>query len=156
MNIDAGKRKKACLFYNVILLAFIQGILEFLPVSSFGHLCVIQKLLGMERGPGVLLEVMLHFGTLAAIVLTFRKDLVHLLAETLEMILDIIGNISLYIHNRRTGDKLHYAKLISNTYRKFAVMLLLSMIPTVAIGFTAHKTCSACGSVPSDPGEPAC
>ena len=104
----------------------------------------------------MLLEVMLHFGTLAAIVLTFRKDLVHLLAETLEMILDIIGNISLYIHNRRTGDKLHYAKLISNTYRKFAVMLLLSMIPTVAIGFTAHKTCSACGSVPSDPGEPAC
>ena len=123
----------------VILLAFIQGILEFLPVSSFGHLCVIQKLLGMERGPGVLLEVMLHFGTLAAIVLTFRKDLAHLLAETLEMILDLIGNISLYIHNRRTGDKLHYAKLISNTYRKFAVMLLLSMIPTVAIGFTAHR-----------------
>ena len=57
----------------VILLAFIQGILEFLPVSSFGHLCVIQELLGMDRGPGVLLEVMLHFGTLAAIVLTFRK-----------------------------------------------------------------------------------
>ena len=123
----------------VILLAVIQGILEFLPVSSFGHLCVIQELLGMERGPGVLLEVMLHFGTLAAVILTFRKDIIHLTADTLEMIFDIVGNISLYIHNRRSGEDLHYAKIISTTYRKFAVLLLVSMIPTIAIGFTARR-----------------
>ena len=123
----------------VILLAVIQGILEFLPVSSFGHLCVLQQLLGMERGPGVLLEAMLHFGTLAAVVVTFWKDIVHLAAESLEMLFDLIGNLSLYIHNRRTGEKLHYANLISNTYRKFAVLLLLSMSPTIAIGFTARR-----------------
>ena len=123
----------------VILLAVIQGILEFLPVSSFGHLCVIQELLGMERGPGVLLEVMLHFGTLAAVILTFRKDIIHLAADTLEMIFDIVGNISLYIHNRRSGEDLHYAKIISTTYRKFSVLLLVSMIPTIAIGFTARR-----------------
>ncbi|HJB15769.1 MAG TPA: undecaprenyl-diphosphate phosphatase [Candidatus Blautia excrementipullorum] len=123
----------------VILLAIVQGILEFLPVSSFGHLCVIQEFLGMERGPGVLLEVMLHFGTLAAIILTFWKDLVHLFVETLEMALDLVGNLSLYIHNRRTGDKLHYSKIVSSTYRKFSVLLLLSMIPTIAIGFTARR-----------------
>ena len=123
----------------VILLAILQGILEFLPVSSFGHLCVIQEFLGIERGPGVLLEVMLHFGTLAAVILTFWKDISHLAAETLEMILDIVGNISLYIHNRRSAESLHYTKIISNTYRKFAVLLLVSMIPTVAIGFAARR-----------------
>ena len=123
----------------VILLAILQGILEFLPVSSFGHLCVIQEFLGIERGPGVLLEVMLHFGTLAAVILTFWKDISHLAAETLEMILDIVGNISLYIHNRRSAESLHYTKIISNTYRKFAVLLLVSMIPTVAIGFSARR-----------------
>lgn len=126
----------------VILLAVVQGILEFLPVSSFGHLCVIQELLGMERGPGVLLEVMLHFGTLAAVVLTFWKDIVHLLVETLEMVFDLVGNITLYIHNRRTGDTLHYAKIVNTTYRKFAVLLLISMIPTIAIGFTARRLVS--------------
>ena len=40
----------------IILLAIVQGITEFLPVSSFGHLCFVQNLLGMEHGPGVLLE----------------------------------------------------------------------------------------------------
>lgn len=123
----------------VILLAILQGILEFLPVSSFGHLCVIQEFLGIERGPGVLLEVMLHFGTLAAVILTFWKDISHLAAETLEIILDIVGNISLYIHNKRSAESLHYTKIISNTYRKFAVLLLVSMIPTVAIGFSARR-----------------
>ena len=93
----------------------------------------------MERGPGVLLEVMLHFGTLAAVILTFRMDIIHLAADTLEMIFDIVGNISLYIHNRRSGEDLHYAKIISTTYRKFAVLLLVSMIPSIAIGFTARR-----------------
>lgn len=123
----------------VILLAVIQGILEFLPVSSFGHLCIIQDILGMERGPGVLLEVMLHFGTLAAVILTFWKDIVHLSVETLEMLMDLAGNVVLYVHNRRTGEKLRYTKIISTTYRKFAVLLLVSMIPTVALGFTARR-----------------
>ena len=54
----------------IILLAIVQGITEFLPVSSFGHLCFVQNILGMEHGPGVLMEVMLHLGTLTAV---FRK-----------------------------------------------------------------------------------
>ena len=57
----------------IILLAIVQGITEFLPVSSFGHLCFLQNFLGMEHGSGVLLETMLHLGTLAAIFMTFQK-----------------------------------------------------------------------------------
>ena len=62
----------------IILLAIVQGITEFLPVSSFGHLCFLQNFLGMEHGSGVLLETMLHLGTLAAIFMTFQKDIRHL------------------------------------------------------------------------------
>ena len=51
-----------------ILMGIIQGATEFLPVSSFGHLCFVQNILGMEHGPGVLMEVMLHLGTLAAVL----------------------------------------------------------------------------------------
>ena len=43
---------------HAIILGIIQGITEFLPVSSFGHLCAVQDLLGGSRGSGVLFEVM--------------------------------------------------------------------------------------------------
>ena len=49
---------------HAIILGIIQGITEFLPVSSFGHLCGVQDLLGGTRGSGVLFEVMLHLGTM--------------------------------------------------------------------------------------------
>ena len=123
----------------IILLAIVQGITEFLPVSSFGHLCFLQNILGMDHGPGVLLEVMLHFGTLAAVFMTFQKDIRRLFVESIEMFMDLIGNASLYIHNRRTGDHLRYTKIICNVYRKFAVLLMLSMVPTMFIGYTARR-----------------
>ena len=69
----------------IILLAIVQGITEFLPVSSFGHLCFVQNILGMEHGPGVLMEVMLHLGTLAAVFMTFQKDIRRLAVESIEM-----------------------------------------------------------------------
>ena len=123
----------------VILLAIVQGITEFLPVSSFGHLCFLQNILGMDHGPGVLLEVMLHFGTLAAVFMTFQKDIRRLLVESIEMFMDLIGNASLYVHNRRTGDHLRYTKILCNVYRKFAVLLMFSMVPTMFIGYTARR-----------------
>ena len=129
----------------VILLAVVQGILEFLPVSSFGHLCILQNILGMEHETGVLLEAMLHFGTLAAVILTFWKDISRLLLESLDMLMDTIGNLSLYIHNKRTGDRLRYAKIVSSTYKKFALLLLVSMHTDCTSGLHSQKACCACG-----------
>jgi len=61
-----------------VLLGFVQGLTEFLPVSSSGHLVLAGRWLGVDP-PGVLLEAMLHWGTLAAILIVFRKDIVDLL-----------------------------------------------------------------------------
>ena len=122
-----------------ILLGIVQGITEFLPISSFGHISIIQNLLGMEHGPGLLFETMLHLGTLFAIVMAFQKDIRMIFVETVGLIMDVVGNVHLYIHNRRTGDHLHYTKVISNTYRKFAVLLMVSTIPTFALGYTARR-----------------
>ncbi len=55
------------------------------------------------------------------------------------MLMDTIGNLSLYIHNKRTGDRLRYAKIVSSTYKKFALLLLVSMIPTALLGYTARR-----------------
>lgn len=58
---------------HLILLALIQGLTEFLPISSSAHLILPAKVLGWpDQGP--LIDVMAHFGTLFAVMLYFRKD----------------------------------------------------------------------------------
>lgn len=61
-----------------MLLGLVQGLTEFLPVSSSGHLVLAERLLGLDP-PGVLLEAMLHWGTLGAILIVFRHDIIALL-----------------------------------------------------------------------------
>ncbi len=52
------------------LLGAVQGLTEFLPISSDGHLIVAERLVGME-GPTLMLNVVLHGGTLAAVLLFY-------------------------------------------------------------------------------------
>ena len=72
-------------FLQILILGVVQGITEFLPVSSSGHLVVIQALFRHLEGqplPDVVsVNVLLHAGTLAAIVLFYRKRIVRLLFE---------------------------------------------------------------------------
>lgn len=63
-----------------VLLGLIQGATEFLPVSSSGHLVAARELLNM-RGPGMLLEVCLHVGTLVAILIVLRSELWKLIID---------------------------------------------------------------------------
>ncbi|MBQ5736057.1 MAG: undecaprenyl-diphosphate phosphatase, partial [Lachnospiraceae bacterium] len=58
-----------------IFLGFIQGITEFLPVSSFGHLIIFENFFQIKQQPGILYEMMLHTGTAISIIFVFRKDL---------------------------------------------------------------------------------
>ena len=61
-------------YLTISLLALIQGITEFLPVSSSGHLVLAQRWLGWTID-NVLLDAVLHLGTAAAIVIIYRKDI---------------------------------------------------------------------------------
>ena len=60
-------------------LGLVQGLTEFLPVSSSGHLAIAQHFLPNFEQPGLLFDVLLHAGTMAAVVLYFRQDLLKLL-----------------------------------------------------------------------------
>ncbi len=61
------------LMFQYLTLGFVQGLTEFLPVSSSGHLYLLQHWFGMESG--IALEVMLHAASLIAVVFYFRKKL---------------------------------------------------------------------------------
>ena len=70
---------------NAILLGIVQGLTEFLPVSSSGHLSIISNLFGLsnaEEGQ-MLFEVLLHLGTLVSICVVYWKDIVSMFFETL-------------------------------------------------------------------------
>ena len=58
---------------EIIILGIIQGITEFLPISSSGHLVIAQYILGV-KSPGNTLEVLFHFGTLMSVVYVFFQD----------------------------------------------------------------------------------
>ncbi len=63
--------------FEAIILGIIQGLTEFIPVSSSGHLILAHKLFGFDGG-GLSFDVALHAGTLLALVIFFRKDIVRL------------------------------------------------------------------------------
>ena len=63
---------------DVLLLAFVQGLTEFLPVSSSGHLVLLQNLLGSHEGD-LFLDIVLHCGTLGSVLVVYRRELLRLL-----------------------------------------------------------------------------
>ena len=66
------------------LLGLIQGLTEFLPVSSSGHLVFTQHLLDIQS-PGTLIEVILHLGTLTSILYFYKNEILNLLTLLLRL-----------------------------------------------------------------------
>ncbi|MFZ0390506.1 MAG: undecaprenyl-diphosphatase UppP [Calditrichia bacterium] len=69
---------------KAIILGIVQGLSEFLPISSSGHLVLVQQILGFSEG-GLAFEVFVHFGTLMAVIWVFRKDIVKMILATPDM-----------------------------------------------------------------------
>jgi undecaprenyl-diphosphatase len=67
---------------KAIIMGLIQGLTEFLPVSSSGHLAIVGQLLKLELDDGAFFEILLHFGTLMAVFIAFRKDVLALIVDT--------------------------------------------------------------------------
>lgn len=67
-------------FLKVVFLAVIQGIAEFLPISSSGHLVLAKHLVHLDS-PGILLEIILHAGTLLSIFIFYHKKIISIIGE---------------------------------------------------------------------------
>lgn len=65
--------------FIIIILGVVQGLTEFLPISSSGHLFLLENILGISGSDQLFLTVILHFGTLVAVVIYYYKDILALI-----------------------------------------------------------------------------
>jgi len=114
--------------FQAILMGIVQGIAEFLPVSSSGHLAIFQNLLHIETDTGLLFDVLLHLGTLLAIFVVFWKDIWRLIVEFFGIIADFF---------RRFSDP--DVIVLSSGYRKFVLLIIVSTIPTAILGYVGRS-----------------
>jgi undecaprenyl-diphosphatase len=115
------------LLFQAIVLALLQGLTEFLPVSSSGHLNGVPYLLGWEPG-GLTFDVMLHAGTLVAVIVYFRRDLWQLATHSVG-----IGD--------PTADE-------RRTARRMVGLLAIGSVPAAAAGLLFEETFEAAFASP--------
>lgn len=121
-----------------IILGFIQGVTEFLPVSSSGHLAIFKNFFGLQEA-GITFDILLHVGTLVAVFICFWKDIWELIVNGVGIIVDICKNIGVFFVNKLNGKKpgftlKPYNKIISTPYRRYVMLIIIATIPTGIMG----------------------
>ena len=105
------------------LLGLVQGVAEFLPISSSGHLALFENILGgsglMELDSSAFFNIMLHLATLVAVVIAYRSDIVDMLFEVGDMAGDLVHGRGLSARGRPA--------------RKLIYMLILATVPLFVI-----------------------
>ena len=120
---------------QAIILGVIQGLTEFLPVSSSGHLAIMKNILRVDLETGALYDVLLHVATLIAICIVMHKDIAKLILEFISIVRDVFTNFLIFIDRITHKDDQYYIKIMSSAYRRFVVLIIVSSIPTAIIGF---------------------
>ena len=112
--------------FEALLLGVVQGLTEFLPISSSGHLVLFQHLLGF-RQPEILFDICLHVGTLAAICTVFFRDIVHILTTVIHL-----------PGKSRAAGGLRNLYLTDEAVR-IAALIIIGSIPTALLGLVFHQ-----------------
>lgn len=103
------------------LLGLVQGLTEFLPISSSAHLVIVQHLLGFKE-PLLFFDIILHWGTLVSLFVYFAGDLAHLMRDS------IYGLFFLF--QRKSWKQIDD----SAPYFRFAILILIASVPTALMG----------------------
>ena len=100
-------------FFHAIFLGLLQGVTEFLPISSSGHLALVEFFLGIEEA-GLTFDVALHLGTLIGVLIYFRRDLFMMLTAV--------------VNPRKLGEE-------AESHRLMAFYICLATVPAVIAGY---------------------
>jgi undecaprenyl-diphosphatase len=114
-------------FIEILILSAIQGISEFLPISSSAHLIIVSSLYDLKAS-SLLIDISLHLGSLLAIIFFFRKDLFNLKQNQKLLKLIIIGSIPLItfgyiLYSTELISYLRNIKVIAWTTLSFGIIL---------------------------------
>ena len=120
-------------FIEILILSAIQGITEFLPISSSAHLIIVSSLYNLKAS-SLLIDISLHLGSLLAIIFFFRKDLFDIKNNQKLLRLIIIGSIPLIIF----GYILHSTELI-HLLRNIKVIAWTTLIFGIFLYFSDQK-----------------
>ncbi len=101
--------------FNAIVQGVIQGLTEFLPISSSGHLALYQHFTNKDVDNGLLFSVILHLGTLLAIFMVYRKTIYELFIEFFKAVHDVF-----------TGN---FKKNLNSPSRRLLIMLFIACLP---------------------------
>lgn len=111
-------------YFEAIILGLTQGLAEFLPISSSGHLAILQYFFEIDGEKVLPFAVLLHVGTLFSVLIVYRKELIELIIELGRTIKDLIRGKGL--------------RLDSSPIRRLGAMIIVATIPTAFIGLIFH------------------
>ena len=124
--------------FEAIILGFIQGVAEFLPVSSSGHLAIFKNFFGLEEA-GIAYDILLHVGTLVAVFICFWSDIWELIVNGVGIVVDACKNIGIFFSNLFNKNKKDYTmkeyiEVISTPFRRYVMLIIVATIPTGIMG----------------------
>lgn len=124
---------------TAVILGIVQGVTEFLPVSSSGHMVMAGKLLGYSGDNIVPYLAWFHLGTLVALILYFRKDLQKVLLESARLFIGALLNLRRVFRTARSGkEEPSHIRPARTNYRKMTWMLWVAILPTIPLGLLLH------------------
>ncbi len=117
-------------YVETLILSIIQGISEFIPISSSAHLLIISRLSDFNVS-NLQLDISLHLGSLLAIILFFRKELINIINNKNIFLLIILGSIPLVIvgyifYSTNLIDQFRNLKVVAWTTLIFGILLYFS------------------------------
>lgn len=110
---------------QALILGIVQGLTEFLPVSSSGHLVLFQHIFGLKESE-LVFDICLHLGTLVAVFIFFRKDIYALI-------------VSILRYCRMVFKKGSFSPDDKDSDFKLALLIVAGSVPTAFIGLLFHK-----------------
>ena len=134
-------------FFLAILLGAVQGVLEFLPLSSSGHLVILERLSGIQI-PALTFHVFLHAGTMIAVFITMRREVVRMFAEGFRIYAVILGNLAGSVRQDSRERPAAFSKTAHTNSGKLSYIIFTAMIPTAATGLLLRNMVASAADSP--------
>jgi undecaprenyl-diphosphatase len=112
--------------FQALILGIVQGLTEFLPVSSTGHLIIFQHLFGLDE-PQLFFDICVHLGTLMAVLIVFWKDVRQLLRSLRRLLWSIFA------------ENAHFEHIFKNSEYKMLLLIFFGFFPTALLGVVFHE-----------------